>query len=117
MSDAVELDGLAQLQDRLAAASAGLLDLSPANRVMASTVDRAASALVPRRSGRLAGTGAVAVGPDGWTMTYGAPYAAFVHWGTRYMRARPWLAEAVNRTEEEWSAQLAHHVQGLLDGN
>lgn len=115
MADPLEVEGLGDLLARLERARAGLGDLTDAHRAMARTVADAAGSLVPRRTGHLAATAAPVATPDSWGVTYGAPYAAFVHWGTRYMRAHPWAAQAADRTEAEWLDQLTRHVQALLD--
>lgn len=76
---------LARLEDTAGAEAAELL----AARALSRT---------PRRSGRLAGT--VRAAAPG-TVTAGgpaAPYAPYVHYGTRYMRGRPFLTETLDDT-------------------
>lgn len=107
------VDGVPELVDRLHHASAGLLDLTDANRDIASTVTRAEK--VPRASGALAASETVTVTGTGWGITYGKPYAVPVHWGTRYLAARPWLWAAAHGTEDTWMDGFTRHVQNLID--
>jgi hypothetical protein len=104
-----------ELVARLARAHDGLLDLTDANRDLVKIVEREASADVPRSSGALAASETVTVSGDGWGIAYSKPYAVPVHWGTRYLRARPWLMTAARSTEDRWMDQLTEHVQQLLD--
>lgn len=103
-----------ELVARLTRAHDGLLDLSDANRDLVRIVEKAAATDVPRASGALAGSETVTVTRDGWGIAYGKPYAVPVHWGTSYMRARPWLMTAARDTEDKWMEQLTEHVQQLL---
>lgn len=111
MTVGVGLEGDQGLVARLAHARAGILDLSDANRDIAQAVDRAATP--PRATGALAASAVVTVTADSWGITYRAPYAVPVHWGTRYMRARPWLTDAAQDTDQ--LGMLADHLQQLLD--
>lgn len=113
MSVGVGLEGQQELLARLAHARAGVLDLTDANRDMAQTVLRDAHA--PRATGALDASGGVTVTAAGWGIDYGKPYAGYVHWGTRYLRARPWLYDAAHATEDRWMDQLTEHAQQLLD--
>lgn len=115
MTVGVGLDGLPELVARLDRAHDGLLDLSGINRDMAQLVARKATPDTPRATGRLAGSATISATGTGWGITYGAPYSALVHWGTRYMRPRPWLIEAARDTEDSWMDALTEHVQQLLE--
>ena len=111
----VELDGLPALVDRLARAHDGILDLSEPNAQAARLVAGDADARVPKATGALAASRTISVSGTGWGIGYGRPYAALVHWGTRYMRARPWLIQAARDAEPTWMDDLTEHVQHLLD--
>lgn len=115
MSLSVGLEGVPDLDARLAHARDGILDLTGANRDASKLVDRQATADAPRASGSLAGSSTTTVSKDGWGVAYGELYAGFVHWGTRVMRARPWLLDAARRTEATWMDDLTEHIQQLLD--
>lgn len=110
-----ELDGQSDLDSRLARARDGILDLSEVNHQLAQLVDTQATKLVPRASGGLADSDSVTVTRDGWGIAYSKPYSVPVHWGTRYMRARPWLVDASKATEDSQLDLLTGHVQKLLD--
>lgn len=65
-------------------------------------VAAAGRAGAPRRSGTLAmSVRAAPQGGTGVAMT-SLRYAPYVHWGTRYMRARPFLTDAARQTEPVW---------------
>ncbi len=50
-----------------------------------------AKSIAPKRTGRLRDS----IRPSGLTIEAGAPYARFVHEGTRYMKPRPFLRDAI----------------------
>lgn len=107
------VDGLPELADRLTRARDGILDLTDVNRDIADTVAGNTST-VPRATGALAGSRTITVTSQGWGIAYVKPYAVPVHWGTRYMTARPWLVQAAKDTDQ--LGMLADHVQHLLNG-
>lgn len=113
----VDVDGLDDLLGRLDHARAGLLDLTDANRDMAQVVVREADSRTPTATGGLHNNNRAVATATGWGATNGEPYAGYVHWGTRYMTARPWLLEAARATEDTWMDLATDHVQRLLDGN
>lgn len=115
MAAGVDVDGVTELVARLDHARAGIVDLSAPNADMARMVEGEAGRGVPRASGRLAASAVVTVTGTGWGVAYREPYAMPVHFGTRYMRARPWLTTAATRTEERWMDTLTEYVQQLLD--
>lgn len=112
----VEVVGLPQLVARLDHAHDGLLDLTPANRDAAQLAATEADPSAPRKTGRLASSTTVVATADSWGLANGRTYFLPVHWGTRYMTARPWLLNAVTRTEDRTTQLLTDHVQQLLDG-
>lgn len=116
MSSGVDVEGLDQLQARLVHARDGITDLTDINRDIGQLVVREADSRTPTATGGLANNNRSTATASGWGATNGEPYAGFVHWGTRTMKARPWLLEAARATEDSWMDQLARHVQQLLDG-
>lgn len=112
-----DLDGLAA---GLRASGEALADLSGPNREAAALA--LAGVRPPRDIGRLAATVDAEVTPAGITLTAGSAavdYAGFVHSGTRYMRGRPFLADAVDqRTTAIFDTYLDHadHALGLIPG-
>lgn len=91
--------------------------LDPAmGRALAIALDAAAAA-APRRTGRLSSSHAMQPGSarNRVNLANTAPYARLVHGGTRYVRARPWLADAIRSSEPRWAAALDAQVQAGLD--
>ena len=88
----------------------------PMTRALAIAVDAAQSG-APRRTGRLAGSHGTApgAGANRLTVTNTAPYARLVHNGTRYLRARPWMTDAITSSEPRWLGALTDGVQAGLD--
>lgn len=87
----------------------------PLARALGVALDAAAQS-APRRSGLLAGShGVTASGANRARMVNTAPYAGFVHSGTRYLQGRPWLARALESTQSRWTADLSAQVQAGLD--
>lgn len=80
-----------------------------------SRVVAAAGAMrAPRRTGRLAMS--VRAAPNGGTAVAQTSlvYAPYVHWGTRYMRARPFLTDAARQTQPVWQALYAADADRAL---
>lgn len=113
MSGGVDVEGLQALLDRLDHTATGLLDLSEPNTAAARLV--ADSASTPHRTGALAAANRATADATGWSVTNAQPYAPPVHWGTRTMRARPWLLSSARATEDRWTDDLTTHIQKLLD--
>lgn len=111
----VDVDGEDELLARLVHARAGILDLTDANRDAVRLVSSGADPTAPRKTGALAAGTITTAGPSGWGLTNATAYAVPVHWGTRHMRARPWLLDAAKAAEGQWMGQLTDHVQRLLD--
>jgi HK97 gp10 family phage protein len=117
MSVGMSVEGQEQLLARLAHAHDGIAGLTDVIRDMAQLVAREADSRTPTATGGLANNNRSTATATGWGATNGEPYAGFVHWGTKIMKARPWLLEAARATEDSWMDQLTNHVQQLLDGN
>jgi hypothetical protein len=113
MPAGVDLEGLDPLLARLDHARSGILDLTDANREAAQLVLR--NLHTPHASGALDAANLATAAATGWGLANGQPYAPPVHWGTRYMRARPWLLDAARSTEDSWMDGMWGHVQQLLD--
>lgn len=109
----VDETGGPELLARLAHAHDGILDLADANRDAVQLVAR--SLHTPHATGALEAHNQATATGTGWGIANGLPYAPPVHWGTRYMRARPWLLDAARSTEDEWMDGYEKHVQSLLD--
>lgn len=86
----------------LKAAGERLAHLDAAAAGTSRVVAAAGAMRAPKRTGLLA----MSVRPmsDSGTAAAGTSlrYAPFVHWGTRHMRARPFLTDAARQTEPVW---------------
>jgi 3-oxoacyl-ACP reductase-like protein len=88
----------------------------PMTKALRVALDAAQSS-APRRTGLLAASHRIGPGAGANRVELGntARYARIVHNGSRYLRARPWLADAVTSSEPQWVAALAQQVQGRVD--
>lgn len=109
----MSVSGLDDLLARTARAHDGILDFTDVNRDLVNVVMR--DVREPHATGAMAASRRVTADATGWGVTYGEPYAINVHWGTRIMRARPWLWDAATSTEDAQLDALTNHVQQLLD--
>jgi hypothetical protein len=82
---------------------------------LAAVVVPAAAGAAPRgRTGRLAGSHrAERIGPAAASVVNTAPYARYVHGGTRYVAPRPWLLQVLESAP--WVDELAAELQAGLD--
>lgn len=113
----VALDGLDNLEHRLGDTRDLLEDLTPANREAAKVAAAQADPYVPRgATGKLSASSGVDVTAGGWALTNSAPYAVYVHWGTRHMAGRPWLITAARDSEDRWTEVYRSALQETLDG-
>jgi HK97 gp10 family phage protein len=110
----IELDvtGFASSLDRAAAAMA---HPAAANRDAAAVVLRLAETAAPRKSGRLAASGHAEADDAGGVVTFTADYALFVNAGTRYMRARPFLSDAIDQAVNPVTDIYAAAVSAAFD--
>ena len=77
-------------------------------------------ALVPRRSGRLAGTGRAVVDAQGLHITWGSasvPYAGPINfgWPARGIRAQPFATEPLERNRSDLEAAYTSAAAGILE--
>lgn len=116
----VATDDLAGFAAGLRASGEALADLAGPNREAAALA--LAGVRPPRATGRLAATVDAEVTPAGVTLTAGSntvDYAGFVHNGTRYMRGRPFLADAIDARDTALFDLYANHADvclGLIPG-
>lgn len=96
-----------QLKSNLSEAAAGLKPaVDQIERKIAHRILEVAETLVPVATGELRDSGDIQHEGDGYSVNYTAPHAPFVHFGTRHMPARPFLTQAVNRVEPEFTQEL-----------
>jgi HK97 gp10 family phage protein len=92
-------DGIARLVASLEAAATSLADPADLLKQISARVATEATSRAPRRTGALAGSlsvaGTMVAGRPTAELTWGVRYAAFVNYGTRYMRAQPFATDAL----------------------
>lgn len=116
----VRVDGLRTLKRNLKAAGVSLQDLKEAHAEVAALVVRAAAPRAPRRTGALlastrgSGTQAAAVVRAGRAAV---PYAGPIHWGwpARGIKAQPWLYDAAQASQEEWTGKYLAALKTIID--
>ena len=115
----IEVEGAAALSASLDAASRDMAELDKAAAGASRIIATAARALAPKRTGALSRS--IEPAPERGIAAALASerYAPFVHYGTRYMAARPFLTDAAKATEPVWlplyeqeTQQILNHVKG-----
>jgi len=115
----VKVEGGRQLRKTLKQAGDDLTDLRDAHREAASIASAAGGASAPRQSGRLAGSVRGSGTKTASVIRAGrasVPYAQPIHWGwpKRNIAANPWLSEAAQRTEPQWTAVFESAVDRII---
>lgn len=116
---ALQVDGARQLRASLKRAGVSLQDLKDAHRQVADLVLDAGRPNVPVASGRLRDSGRAAGTQSAAIVRYGGartPYAGPVHWGwpAHGIPARPWAADAAERTENTWSRVYLQALETII---
>lgn len=93
----VQVDGANRLASTLRSASRRLADVSSPARSAAQVIGAAARARTPVRTGLLRASITVRSETDGASVGTSVRYAPYVNFGTRYVRARPFLTDAAER--------------------
>lgn len=104
------VEGAARLRRTLKAAGVDMADMRAVNRTAANTVQAAAVAAAPMRTGRLKATVRAGATNRAGIIRAGrkaVPYGGPIHWGwpARGIRARPFITLAAQATEPVWVAQ------------
>jgi HK97 gp10 family phage protein len=113
----VKVTGLSNLTRTMRAAGRDLDDLKAANERVGLIVSSRARADAPRQSGKLASTVRGARATRKAVVRAGgakAPYARYVEFGTRKMRARPYLRKAAVETRPQWLSEYEHEVDRII---
>lgn len=105
----VDTDGATRLVSTLGAAATALADLEPVTETAGDLVLGAAR--VPRDKGTLGAS----LGSVGGVVTATARHARFVHWGTRRMRARPFLTTAADAQADAIADLYTDHAAAALN--
>lgn len=120
----VEVRGAKELRRELKEVATGLGDLKSAHKAVGSIVGREASTTAPARTGRLAAGWRAGAAATRATVTFRAPYANAVHWGTgprsglrgpHNIARRPFAWDAAVATRPEWLPEYESAIQSLLD--
>ena len=117
---AVNVVGLAELTRTMRKAGVDIAELKLAHTKAAQIVADRAAEFAPRRSGALAGSIRPAKQANRARIMAGSakvPYANPIHWGwpSRGIGAQPFLSDAAQETEAEWTAAYVADVQAALD--
>lgn len=91
----VEVTGDKAVIAKLERAAHDVAQLEGPTRAAAREVERSAARRAPKRTGRLAASNSVSVAGGLGTVRNTVRYAPYVEYGTRYMRAQPFLRPAL----------------------
>jgi HK97 gp10 family phage protein len=92
-----KIRGKERLSSTLAAASRNVANMPPAVHQQAGNiVARSARSKAPTRTGRLRNSISATTTGSGATVTAGVPYARFQNYGTRFVRARRFMDNALD---------------------
>jgi len=115
----VQVQGAAQLRATMRRAGLDLADLTATNRATAAQVAPEATRRAPRRTGRLATSvrpGATRTAALIRAGNNAVPYAAPVEfgWPARNIEAQPFIVEAAQATEPQWTVFYQDRVDAIL---
>lgn len=111
------VEGGRELRRTLRQAGDDLENLKDTHRQVGTFVSNRARERTPSATGRLGATGRPGATKTAALVRFGgarAPYARFVHWGTRLMRARPWVTEAAQASRQAWETMYQQGVNRVL---
>ena len=116
----VEVKGMRELRSTMKKAGEDLADLKTVHQAAGMIVVGRAQSLAPKRSGALAGSiraSRLAAGVAVKVGGAGTPYAGPIHWGwpARNIAANPFLTNAAQQTEEEWTALYYAELEKIVD--
>lgn len=111
------VEGARELRRTLRQAGDDLTDLKDTHRKVGTFVAGRAGPRTPSATGRLGATGRPGATKTAALVRFGgarAPYARFVHWGTKLMKARPWVQQAAQSSQEVWETMYQQGVDRVL---
>lgn len=116
----VRIEGLDELARSMRKAGVDIDELKDAHWRAASIVAARAAQIAPQRTGKLAGSIRAARQVKRARVMAGrtsVPYAAPIHWGwpAHNISANPYMSNAAQQTEPEWTAAYLADVQAALD--
>lgn len=116
MQITLSIENLGSLRDAFSKAPKKMTDaLNTAIKQSIFTVQREAQINTPVRTGRLRASYTSTFTPLEGDVGPTANYAIYVHDGTRYMRARPFLTNAVKTVESQVEGFFQKAIQSTLD--
>ena len=113
----VELQGFDELSRSLEAAGREVKSMPEANATAGEIVASAARTRAPRATGALAATVRAEPDRDGALVLAGGAavdYSVMVEYGTRSMRAEPYIRPALAETHEKWVEAYANAIDDVL---
>lgn len=111
------VEGARELRRTLRQAGDDLTELKETHRQVGTFVTGRAKPRTPHRTGRLGATGRPGATKTAALVRFGgarAPYARYVHWGTKTMKARPWVTQAAEETQAVWERMYQQGVDRVL---
>lgn len=119
---AVQIEGLSQLQGDLRRLARQLPDLAPEEA--GQVIGREARNRAPKRTGRLVGSFGVDSSAGVLSVSFGTPYAGPIHFGVgprsglrgpHNIRPNPYLFGAVDATQNQWLDTYSEQLQELVN--
>ena len=116
----MRVDGARQLRASMKNAGLDLRDLNEVNKQAAALVAGRAAPAAPRRTGALAGTVRASGTRTAAIVRAGrasVPYANVIEWGweARNIAAQPFVKDAAQATEPEWTTYYERAVAAIID--
>lgn len=111
------VSGAAELRRAADAASAAAADTSTADADAAAVVGPVARSTSPRATGATAASLSWGATADGFGVDVGVEWSVPLHWGAprNGQPARPWVAEAMRRTEPDIDAVYEAHLDHAVE--
>lgn len=112
-----DVRGVAELRRAAHAAADAAADTSTADAAAADVVGPVARSTSPRATGRTAASLSWGATADGFGVEVGVDHAVPLHWGAprNNQPARPWVADAVRRSESDIAAAYETHLDHAVD--
>jgi len=113
---AVEIENLDQIRNAFSRApELTIKALDRAIQKSAFTIEDTSKRNTPVRTGYLRASHTTTFAPLQGVISPTADYAIYVHEGTRFMAARPFLADAVQSDEDQVQQYFTEEIQNVLD--
>ena len=116
MTTTFRVEGDTTLRATLKVAAHRIEDMTDPGRATGAFLATRGRADAPRRTGYLAASHRADPSATAVEVVAAAPYAGYVHYGTRHMRARPWLTTGAHNTEGTWIRNYETRIETVLAG-